>query len=302
MLSNRQEEIWGDWVELLKSEGLRPPEEVGWHALDEWCMEKSRDPEMRRRAPFKEVIVNALRGTMKGSPEDYGLKPSKRFQRLSVSSSMIVADDSAMLAFLRGWNEGSFRELRLLYSKLDHGVRAALVSKFTNSAEEDERQLQAQESISSWIEDKSELLYARKKVMSDHSLDDESVSSFVEQEETDIESLTILENKIVEIRYSIQSGFVNAFASVVAGTASGAPPNLAVDFLEGSMSEEVRGIIERSQSESGGAEDSIALLSSAVEDLKAEFERSIKKSDVAHDKIIEKQSEILELVAMRGHQ
>ena len=46
---------------------------------------------------------------------------------------------------------GSFRELRLLYSKLDHGVRAGLVSKFTNSAEEDERQLQAQKSISSWM-------------------------------------------------------------------------------------------------------------------------------------------------------
>ena len=67
---------------------------------------------------------------------------------------MIVTDDSAMLAFLRGWNEGP-PELRLLYSKLDHGVRAGLVSKFTNSAEEDERQLQAQKSISSWIEDKS---------------------------------------------------------------------------------------------------------------------------------------------------
>ena len=300
MLSKRQEGIWSAWVELLKSEGVQLPLGQGLGPLEEWCVEPSRDPEMRIRSPYKKVILDALEGRMTTSHEGYGLRPSKQFQKLRASSSEMLTDDSAMMAFLRDWPEGAFDDKELLYSKLPEGSRRALVSKFTNSAEEDERQLQTQMSIRSWIDDKSKLLSARRRAISDHSLDDEGATSFVDQEQSDIESLLLLEEHIKGIRQGIQSGFVNAFMEAVVGTTSGAPPNIAVDFLEGEATEEIRGIISRSESKSGVPGDPIALLSSAVEGLKAEFQRSVEKSDVVHDEIIEKQSMMLDL-AMGGH-
>ncbi len=300
MLSKRQEGIWSAWVELLKSEGIQPPQGQGLGPLEEWCVEPSRDPEMRRRSPYKKAILDALEGRMPASHEGYGLRPSKQFQKLQASSSKMLTDDSAMVAFLRDWPEGAFEDLEPLYSKLPEGSRRALVSKFTISAEEDERQLQTQTSIRSWIDEKSKLLSARIRVMSDHSLDDEGANSFVEQEKSDIESLSLLEEQIKEIRQGIQSGFVKAFALVVVGTTSGSPPTIPVDFLEGGATEEIRGIISRSESKSESPGDPIALLSSAVEGLKAEFQRSVDKSDVVHDEIIEKQSMMLG-IAMGGH-
>ena len=293
MIVPHKRDIWGAWVKLLKSKGVPPPEDMDMDALDVWCKESSKDPQIRARRPYKVVIRAAMAGRLAGLRVDSQLASSTEFGNLLRASAAHSSDDSDMLLFLGKCNIGFDRDLRKFYDRLTEGIRIELVAKFDRACEEDSLLHETQEFYDKLISGLSTDLQTKEANFSEFPFRDEEVSTSLEEEASEIEDLRKMLEEVNSTRRDLQSSFAITVQRLLLKRKVTSLPDFPLDRLSEKSAEKIRSILEgRSESNEGDLE----LLSEWRRERKEALKRHIEKSDIMAAELIEAGDRIIETV------
>ncbi len=289
MMTIRQLEIWRAWIELLKAEGIDPPDEEDLSKLDVWCPRSTKDGVKRKRAPYKAMVLNSMDGTLDRAEVSKRIRGLKQFRILEkiVGEASLPLDDTEMLKFCKRRIASFDRDLRGRYDKLPDTKRAILIERYHTAKRLDSKlHYELEIELDSWIgEWRADLESMRRSFEEEPELNDEEIDSSLSTEEGDLEDLQAIRDAIVERRIDIQRNIAFVIRKTIMLSGKASPPAFNLDNIEDEMANDLRVILGSIE------EKSIVEVGQSVEDLKQIFDKHVKKAHTLSDLITERGEE-----------